>query len=481
MKAIGRESETQFLQELLESEKSEFLAVYGRPRVGKTFLVDSVFFSMYTFRHSAASNDSKNSATKMMEIQLAAFQDSLRLYGDDIQGDVENWIQAFARLRSLIQKSNNSNGKIAIFLDELPWMDTPGSDFMTAFSLFWNNYCFPRGDILLIACGSSMSYMSKKILLGQGSMFHRVSKELNLSPFTLKQTEEFLLHKGIHYSRYEIVCTYMIFGGIPYYLDYLMKGQTLAQNVDRLFFAQGATLANEFTALMSQSFANSASAEKIIIALNDKRKGLERAELCEASNVKDGGDFSETLNALIASGFVMRYVPFGMSQRHPHYKLFDPFCLFFLRFVKGNTSLDHFFFQQHIESPSLNAWRGLTYELVCMHHVNEIKAALGLTVIRTETSLLPLNDVDEGKKAQIDLIINRADNVATICEVKFSGASFEVSKKYYEELIERSALIATKLKKKQSMQHVLITTFGLKTSNYSSFFDASLCFDDLFR
>ena len=240
-------------------------------------------------------------------------------------------------------------------------------------------------------------------------------------------------------------------------------------------------MANEFTALMSQSFANSSSAEKIIVALNDKRKGLERAELCETSNVKDGGDFSETLNALIASGFVMRYVPFGMSQRHPHYKLFDPFCLFFLRFVKGNTSLDHFFFQQHIESPSLNVWRGLTYELVCMHHVNEIKAALGLTVIRTETSLLPLSDVDEGKKAQIDLIINRADNVATICEVKFSGASFEVSKKYYEELIERSALIATKLKKKQSMQHVLITTFGLKTNNYSSFFDASLCFDDLFR
>ena len=481
MKAIGREKESMFLQKLLLSDKSEFLAVYGRRRVGKTFLVDSVFSTMYAFRHSAPSNDRKDNASKQLETQLATFQDSLGFYGDDSSEKIDTWLKAFARLRALIQKKEKTEGKIIIFLDELPWMDTSGSDFLSAFSLFWNNYCFPRGDILLIVCGSSMSYMSKKILSGKGSLFHRVSKELRLTPFTLRSTEEFLQSKGIMYSRYEIACTYMIFGGIPYYLDYLEKGLTLAQNIDRLFFAEDAVFANEFSALMSQSFSNASLAEKTVLALSGKSKGLERDDLCKEIGVADGGEFSDAINGLTASGFIMRYIPFGENQRHPHYKLIDPFCLFYLHFVKGNASLDKHFFQQHIDSSSLTTWRGLTFELVCIHHVEQIKNALGLSVIRTETSLLPLTAVSPERKAQIDLVINRADNAASICEIKFVAADYSVTKDYYHDLISRRKAIASLLKKKQSMHQVLITTFGLTPNSYSSFFESVLTLDDLFR
>lgn len=471
---VGRKIEIEKLEKLYKSNKAELVAVYGRRRVGKTFLINSVFEDRFFLKHSGLSpeeNDSKNQLKK----QLNNFYISLRDSGLEKEDIPENWFEAFQLLKKLI-KSKDNGERIVIFLDELPWMATKGSDFVQAFESFWNNYGCSKNNLMIIVCGSATSWMENNFINNHGGLYGRVTYEIKLKPFSLFEISEFLKSKNINYSSYDITQAYMIFGGIPYYLNYLEPEKSLAQNIDNLFFNKNSNFILEFDRLFKSVFTYSEKAKEIVKFLFTKREGYTRKEIVEKLKIADGGSLSKYLNGLVGSNFVEKYVPFTFSKREEHYKLIDPFCLFYLYFIEDNEYMDNFW-TLNIDSPKINSWRGLAFENVCFNHIDQIKFALGISGVSTKVSAY--FNKEEGY--QIDLIIERMDNIINVCEIKFYSEEFLVNKEYFLKINHRTNLLNEKIRKKCSIMNTLISTYGVKQNEYSSVFIKQISLEDLFR
>ena len=476
---IGREKEVAELLELYENNKAELVAVYGRRRVGKTFLVDETFRNKITFRHAGLSpiesNESNNS--QPLKKQLEAFYYSLITHGMKKDHCPKDWLEAFFMLEMYLQSIDNGTRQV-VFLDELPWMDTPRSGFITGFEAFWNGWACHR-NIMVIISGSANSWMENELINNHGGLYGRVTYEIKLSPFTLKESELLFKEQGINLSRYDIVQSYMIFGGIPFYLNYFRRGNSLAQNVDELFFAKGAKLSQEFDRLFSSIFTNPNMAKTIVKILSNRSKGYTRKEIISESGYSDGGTLSKSLNALLASDFVIKYVPFGYGKREEHYKLVDPFCAFFLKFVEKRDSIMNGFWQQNIDAQPIVTWRGYAFENVCFNHISEIKRTLGISGISsTESAWTKTGDDERG--TQIDLLIIRKDNVVNMCEMKFYSDKFTVDKEYDKILRHRQTVLYEKIPKKSTIHNTLITTYGIKDNEYKWSFEKVITLDDLF-
>ena len=332
---------------------------------------------------------------------------------------------------------------------------------------------------MVIVCGSANSWVLDKLINNHGGLYGRVAYEIKLSPFTLSECEQYYRSRQIQFSRYDITQSYMIFGGIPYYLGYIDSSQSLAQNVDRLFFARHGVLRNEYDRLFDSVFTNPEMIKSIVGLLYSKNAGYTRKEITEKLGTADGGTLSKNLNALIASDFVIKYVPFGFSKREEHYKLIDPFCLFYLHFVKNQTRTNERFWQQNITAQPVVTWRGYAFENVCFNHVDQIKKALGISGVVSSNSAWSKKGGDEDG-TQIDLLIHRNDNVINMCEIKFLSDEFRVDKDYYRILLSRPEKIRESVSPKISVYNTLITTFGLKQNEYSGIFTNVVTMDALF-
>ena len=328
---IGRSSEVKQLNRLYDSGRAELVAVYGRRRVGKTFLIDETFAGRITFRHAGLS-PADTESTGLLQAQLDHFYNSLDLHGMEPCEKPTTWLDAFLLLEKYLQARDDGSRQV-VFLDELPWLDTPRSGFLRAFEGFWNTWGCHRKNLMVIVCGSANSWVLDKLINNHGGLYGRVTYEIKLAPFTLRECEVFYRAAGVRFSRYDITQSYMIFGGIPYYLGYVDRELSLAQNVDRLLFSRTGALSNEFDRLFDSAFTSPEAIKAIVRLLYTRNAGFTRAEIAEKLGVKDGGTLTTHLKALLASDFVIEYVPFGLSKREKHYKLIDPFCLFFLHFV----------------------------------------------------------------------------------------------------------------------------------------------------
>ena len=478
---VGRKKESQELLEIYESGQTEFIAIYGRRRVGKTYLVDKVFKDKFSFRHAGLSPmEVEGEETKgPLKAQLSAFYKTLKKYGLKDENYPGSWMDAFFLLEGLLEEKDDGERQL-VFLDELPWLDTPKSGFMTAFEYFWNNWGCHRDNFMLIVCGSANSWMLNKLVNNHGGLYGRITHEIKLSPFTLGECEELFKQKRVYLSRYDITQSYMIFGGIPYYLGMFKRGLSLAQNVDSLLFSNTAVLKDEFKRLFSSIFDNPERAESIIRVLNTRSAGFTIKDISDKTGIGEGGALSALLNSLVASDFVIRYVPFGFSKRETHYKLVDPFCLFYLRFVENMDSLSNDFWQQNLVSQSVVVWRGIAFENVCFLHIRQIKKALGISgVITTQSAWSKRKDDECG--TQIDLLLERRDNVVNMCEIKFYSDDFTVDGAYYRTILRRQALLETHLKRKNVIHNTLITTYGLVYNEYSGVFSSVITLDDLFE
>lgn len=474
---IGRERETQELERLHGSGRAELVAVYGRRRVGKTYLVDETFSDRITFRHAGLSPADEQSGG-LLRAQLEHFRNSLELQGMAGCATPKSWLDAFFLLEKLLQNLDDGFRQV-VFLDELPWLDTPKSGFLRAFEGFWNTWGCHRKNLMVIVCGSANSWVQDRLLNNRGGLYGRVTYEIKLSPFTLRECEEFYEDRRVAMSRYDVAQSYMVFGGIPYYMGYLEPGMSLAQNIDAAFFAKDAKLRGEFDRLFDSVFVNPDAVKSIVRLLNARNAGFTRREIVEKLGLSDGGRLSRNLNALIASDFVVKYAPFGLGKREAHYKLIDPFCLFYLHFLDGETRASSRFWQQNATSQPVATWRGYAFENVCFNHIAQIKAALGISGVITESSAWSKR-ADDGDGAQIDLLISRNDNVVNMCEAKFYSGEFAVSKDYYRVLLRRQDLLANEISPKMSVHSTLITTFGLVQNKYSSVFSNVVTLDDLF-
>jgi len=367
-----------------------------------------------------------------------------------------------------------------IFLDELPWMDTPRSGFVTALEGFWNNWACHRDNMFLIVCGSANSWMLDNLVNNHGGLYGRTTFEIKLKPFQLRECEIYFKTAGIKMSRYDVVQSYMILGGIPYYLGYFEKGLSLAQNIDQLFFAENAKLYDEYDRLFASVFSNPDEMKKIVKTLSERHSGFTRQDIISKNGFQDGGAVTKMIKALVASDFVETYIPFGEGSRNEHYKLSDPFCLFYLKYLQGQSGNDSAFWTNNVASQRVGIWRGIAFEEVCFRHISQIKKALGISGISSEHSAWSVKGDDNKDGTQIDLIINRKDNVVNLCEAKFYNENFTVDKDYHQKLIHRQNIIGELIPRRSVTHNVLITTYGLTYNSYSGDFQNVITLDDLF-
>lgn len=474
---IGRSEEIYELEKLYESKKPELVAIYGRRRVGKTYLVSETFSDRITFHHAGLSPATDNNIG-ILKKQLHHFYNSLLLSGMKEDRIPESWMEAFLLLEKHLQSIDDGQKQL-IFFDELPWLDTPKSGFIQAFEGFWNTWACHKKNIMVIVCGSAISWMQDVLINNHGGLYNRVTYEINLKPFNLSECEQFFKENNINYSRYDIVQSYMVFGGIPFYLGYIDARYSLAQNINRLFFSEKGRLKQEFDRLFDSIFVNSEVSKSIVRFLYTKNAGYTRKEIVESNILTNGGRLTSQLNSLIACNFIIKYVPFGLGKRQECYKLVDPFCLFYLHFIEGQIKLNEKQWEQNISTQPINIWRGFAFENVCFNHIEQIKKSLGISGVISSTSPWSKRSDDE-EGIQIDLLIERNDNVINMCEMKFYKDEFTVSKDYYRTILRRQEMILERVSPRVAVHSTLITTFGIKRNEYSNAFNNVITLDDLF-
>ena len=473
MEIIGRQSEIAELEKLYEGKRPEFVVLYGRRRVGKTFLMNEVFKGKETFSHTALSTIELK-GKNLLANQLQHFTHSLIRYGAEFESTPENWLDAFFILEQFLEKKAVKGERLLVCIDELPWLDTPRSGFVTAFESFWNGWGAKRDDFMLVVCGSAVSWVSDNLINGKGGLYDRVTAEIKLEPFTLRECEEFFFSRNVRLSRYDIIQAYMIFGGIPYYLNLFSAGKSLAQNVDALIFNEKGKLTNEYDRLFGAIFKNAEDAVKVIKLLSSKRIGYTREEISKATKIGNGGEFTKLLRALEESDFIEQFRYFTEPKKFTRYRLIDNFCLFHNYFIGRKGTDDAEFWQHQQNSPSVNSWRGFAFENVCFQHIRQIKTVLGISGVHTETYSWI------GSNSQVDLLIERADRIINLCECKFSFNDFLVDKEYDSKLRERQASFIAETGTRCATLMTLITPFGLKLNEYSGRFQSIVTATDLF-
>lgn len=477
---VGRNFEIAKLNQLYDSDRAEFIAIYGRRRVGKTYLVNESYGNRITFHHSGLSPIETGCGQNQLKKQLQQFYYSLLMQGMNRNHCPKSWLEAFFMLEQFLQKKDTGERQV-VFLDELPWMDTPRSGFITALESFWNGWASRRDNLLLVVCGSASSWILDNLINNRGGLYGRVTYEMKLSPFSLAECEEFYRERQCKMSRYDIVQSYMIVGGMPYYINYMERNKSLAQNVDRLFFQSNGILRDEYNRLFDSAFENPTIMRRIVEFLATRRKGYTRVEIAENVGMQDCGKFSSLLRALVTSDFIERYVPFGHSKREEHYKLIDPFCWFYLHFIKNQTALHPQFWQQNCTDPIITAWRGLAFEQVCFNHIGQIKHALQIAGIQSEHSAWAIQGDETKDGAQVDLLIRRKDKVLNLCEMKFYQDEYAMDKEDDMKLRHRITSLQPLLRRTEIVHPILLTTFGLRHNQYSGAYIQALTLDDLFE
>ena len=472
---LARKEEQAELHRIYNSGKAEFVVVYGRRRVGKTFLIREFFRDDLTFYHTALSPTDLE-PQRLNDQQIQNFCSSLIRYGMDLPNRPQNWFEAFDLLIQFLEQEPKDK-RMVVFLDELPWLDIPRSGFLSAFEHFWNGWGAGQKKLMLIVCGSAASWVADKLLNNHGGLYGRTTHEIHLAPFTLQETEQYLLSQNVVYDRYDILQAYMIFGGIPYYLSYLESDKSLAQCVDKLFFHANGRLRFEMQKMYSSVFLDADKYLRLVRFLSTRREGYTRLQIAQNTEFTSGGGLTTMLNVLEQSDFIDSYVNYQHSSREVYYCLTDMFSLFVMRFVEGAPKQSNFW-QENLLSPSLNAWRGFAFEQVCFIHRQQIKRALGIAGVRAE--ICPWRSKNPDNKAQIDMLIVRADRIVNICEMKFSINTFTIDKQYDEQLREKVQTFQTETRCKYGLHLTMITTFGITENAYAYHVQQSLTMDDLF-
>jgi hypothetical protein len=467
-KFVGRTYELNILQESLHNNSSELIAIYGRRRVGKTFLVRAFFRKHLAFEVSGLYNGNMND-------QIRNFTHEIHKKDRALKSETPaDWLASFSLLETYLTKLKKP-GKKVIFIDEFPWMATARSKFLMAFENFWNHYCTKRKDLIVVICGSAASYMIQKIIKNKGGLHNRITRQIRLLPFTLGETQQFLKSRGINYTLYDITQVYMAMGGVPHYLEKLRKGTSVAQNIDHLCFEKDGTLKNEFTQLYASLFDDSEKHLTIIKTLANSNKGITRLELARQSGIASGGDLSLKLEELIESGFISEYPYYGNKKQLTLYRLSDEYSKFYLKFIQNNRNSGSGTWQKLYKSSSYVSWAGFSFETLCLKHITQIKRALRIDAIFSTNSSW-FHDL-----AQIDLLINRDDNIMNQCEIKFYNAPFTIDKQYYLNLKNKTAALQQATQTRKNIFITMITTFGLNENKYShELVQNSISLEDLF-
>lgn len=470
---IGRKKEIQLLNEVLSSSKAEMIAVLGRRRVGKTFLINNVYGDDIIFRQTGVRN-----ATN--EEQLRAFIDNVeRLVGKKVE-KVKDWLDAFSRLRDALEPKLLKDKKQVLFFDELSWLAVKGAKFLDFLGYFWNDWA-SRQNLVIVLCGSASSWIIQKVINDKGGLHNRVTKYIRLKPFTLLETEKYLKSKHFTFTRYQIVQLYMAFGGVPLYLEEVRRGKSVIQNINDICFEKNGLLRDEFNRLYPALFENADNHIAVIRALAKSHKGLSRQEIIKSAKVANGSSTSKVLEELEQSDFIMAYHPYKKKKKDKIYRLTDEYSLFYLKFIENTAYEGEGTFMQLSDKQAFKIWSGYAYEGVCMKHVKQIKRALGVGGVYTTTHSYLKQATKEEEGIQVDMLIERADRVINLFEIKFYNTEFVFTKSYGEQLRKRLWVFQRLSKTRKHVWLTMITTFGVKHNQHSlGLVEFVLTLDDLF-
>lgn len=480
-KIIGRHKEISELNEIYQSGAPEFVVIYGRRRVGKTFLIRELYEGSFAFYHTGLSPQDVDESN-MLASQLSNFGSSLRNFGIQC-GVLKDWLTAFDRLKEhlISEISSDSTKRQVVFIDELPWMDTPRSQFISAFEHFWNGWGAGVPQLMLIVCGSATSWIADNVLRSKGGLYNRRTREIKIHPFSLRESEEFYKEHGIVLNRYDQMRLYMMLGGIPYYLTFVQKGQSVEQLVDVLFADRDGKLRDEMGQLFASLFTNHEECTKIVSLLSKRKNGYTRKEISDITKIPYGGGLTKTLNTLIESDFISRYTYYGKPSKEERYRLIDFFTLFQLTVVTRRNSPDSKNWNDRFGTKVLSTWYGFAFETLCWNHIYQIKFTLGIPSVHTEQFSWRFEGSEDSSGAQIDLMIRRADNIFNLCEMKFSIGDYSFSNVEESALRNRIATFMRITKCSESIMPILVTTYGLTPNIHSSLIQQTVTMDDLFR
>lgn len=464
---VGRVLEKEKLEEALNSNRSELIAVYGRRRIGKTFLIREYYSKNIIFSFSGLRNGTRPEQIENFMLELR------ELSGQYEDEKPENWLQVFAVLKRYLKGLRPSKKKKVIFIDEFPWVDSLRSGFLPAFENFWNSYCTTRNDLIVVICGSAASYMLKKIIKNRGGLHNRITRKIKLAPFQLKEVKAFFEYKGMHLPEVEVLKIYMALGGVAEYLEHVQPGDSSVTAIDRICFQKGAHLEFEFEEVFKSLFEEGSYHEQIIHSLSKgPKKGMIRNQILKDQNLSSGGQFSKSMSELIESGFVEKYESYRNNRKTTLFRIIDEFCLFHLQFIakfKGNS------WKQLFHKKEYESWCGYAFEMLCFKHIESIKMALKCDQINSKNYSWSNNN------AQVDLVIDRGDNTVNLCEIKFYNSTFSVDADYASSLRNKEAAFKAQTGTRKSISTVMLTTWGIQGKHATGLVTKSLTQECLFN
>jgi uncharacterized protein len=457
---IGRKPEIAVLQEALASSAAELIAVYGRRRVGKTYLIRSIYEKELLFELTGLNKASVSEQLQNFTLTLVKTFD-LKL----AINRPKNWLEAFHYLMQLLEPQLVTHKRV-IFIDEMPWFDTHKSGFLRAFDHFWNSWASKQKKLIVVICGSAAFWMIQNITRNKNGLYNRITRRIRLMPFNLQEAELFLQNRYIELDRYSVLQLYMVTGGIPQYLNEMRRGESVMQTIDRMCFTNDGILTHEFQNLYTALFGAFEKHEKIVETLANKPNGMTRTEIMETCQLNSGGSLSRWIDELLESGFITEFIPFQKSAKDSIYKLTDEFSLFYFKFMAGSKSFGEGIWQSKAQGQAWKSWSGLAFENLCLKHIHQIKKALGISGVYSEQSAWRYAPKDGSKGTQIDLVIDRQDNCINLCEMKFSLSEFTIDKKYAEELQLKKHIFMAQTQVKKSVFISMLTTFGVKNNGH---------------
>ncbi len=472
---VGRQQEQAVLQKALQSKEAEMVAVIGRRRVGKTFLVRSTFAEKIDFEITGIQKGSPAE-------HLQHFTDRLNYHARPMLPFKvpQNWQEAFQML--VVYLENLEQGrKAVVFLDEFPWLAGGRSDFLRAFGLFWNIWA-SQFNIVVVICGSAASWMIANVVRDKGGLHNRITRRIHLQPFTLLETEQFLKSRDVHLDRYQLIQLYMAMGGIPHYLKEVEAGKTATQNIDQICFSAQGLLREEFLQLYPALFDHAENHVRVIQALSVTWQGLTRSDILQGTGMADGGNTTRVLEELMHSGFITGYFAFGKKKKEMRYRLTDEYSLFYLKFIEEKRSEGAGTWERFAQTQVWKSWSGYAFESLCLRHVPSIKKAMGIAGIYTEASAYYLKDSAYGRGIQVDLLLDRSDHAINLFEIKFYQAPFMLKKEQADDIRLKKAIFKSATGTSKQVFFTLLTTFAIVPNEHSlGTIDKALDMDCLFE
>ena len=478
---IGREKEVAILTEALHSNRAEMIAVYGRRRIGKTYLIEQFYNQSDVEMVSLIGQSEANMKTQLSNAKNRLFEHN----GIDVS-DAQNWTDIFSAVKSHHQTYVSKEKHFVLFIDELPWIATARSGFIGALSYIWNSYFEKYSNVTFVLCGSAASWMIKKVIEEKGGLHQRITRQIPLYPFTLKESESYLKQQGFNYlSRKEIIDLYIVLGGVAQYLSFLNPQKSLSENINQLCFTIGGVLQREFQTLFMALFGKSGLHQEVVKYLGSvKRRLFSAEEIANKFTIKVEQLYS-TLDELEMAGFITKYTMYGRKKRDAKYALTDPFSTFHLKWIDSVSQselLENENYWQFISTTqNWISWSGNSFESICHKHILEIKKALGISGVHTQTYYWSDLGSDDHKGTQIDMLIQRADKTVMVVEIKYYNQPFTISKSYAENLRYKIERFRQKDKKHNSIMLVMLTTYGLNTNQHSSIVNKAITMDTLFE